>query len=168
MADAQKIAELLMQTWPARMAQSAARGFMAPGNALASTEPMTSEQMVGPAADIAGLLTLGAGAVPAQANTLRAGMSRLKLSPAEERHFDEMLKPQYGIHDEVPSLVKRGGMLEWAQEHTGPLLNWVDESRSLRGAGERLPPSFYQGSRLYDRMENAPTNFKIAPFGEHQ
>lgn len=47
---------------------------MAPGRALNSAAPMTSDQMIAPAADLAGLLTLGAGSVPAEANTLRAGI----------------------------------------------------------------------------------------------
>lgn len=98
----------------------------------------------------------------------RAGPSRLKLTPAEEKHFDEMMKPQYGIQDEVPSIIRNGNSLEWSPDHTGPLLNWIDESRYLRSAGEpRLPPSFYKGSELYKRMENVPSDFKIAPYGEH-
>lgn len=49
-------------------------GALAPGRAYNSTEPVTTSQMVGPSLDLASLLTLGAGAVPAEANSLRAGI----------------------------------------------------------------------------------------------
>lgn len=64
----------LQQTWPSRAAQGMWEGLMAPGNAYNSTEPMTSDQMIGPAMNLAGLVTLGAGTVPAGANEIRAGI----------------------------------------------------------------------------------------------
>lgn len=57
-----------------QIAGALGRAFMAPGQALASTTPITSDQMVAPAMDMAGMATLGAGAAPAGANELRAGI----------------------------------------------------------------------------------------------
>lgn len=53
---------MLMGTWPARMGQSLVQGFMAPGNAYQSVpeNPVTTEQMIGPAANLAGLAMTGA------------------------------------------------------------------------------------------------------------
>lgn len=74
--DAQTLAAKLLETWPARLAQDAWSAAKAPGNALASTpeNPVTIEQMIKPAADLAGLLTAGAGGIPGGANELRAGV----------------------------------------------------------------------------------------------
>lgn len=79
MADYEAIAQKLMQTWPARMAQDAWSAVKAPGNAYASTpdNPVTTEQMIKPAADLSSMLTLGAGSIPASANELRMGIRPL-------------------------------------------------------------------------------------------
>ena len=57
-----------------QIAGALGKAFMAPGQALQSTTPITSDQMIKPAADIGMMTTLGAGAIPAEANTLRAGL----------------------------------------------------------------------------------------------
>ena len=44
----------LDQTWPGRLAQEAMGAVLAPGRALQSTEPITTEEMIKPAADLAG------------------------------------------------------------------------------------------------------------------
>ena len=61
MADKQAIIDALMGTWPARMGSAMLQGAMAPGNALASTpdNPVTTDQMIGPAANMAGLMMTG-------------------------------------------------------------------------------------------------------------
>lgn len=87
----------------------------------------------------------------------------VKLTPAERKYFEETIKPQYELSDEVPSIRLEGDTLSWDPEHTGQFLNWVDDSRTLRGPGERLPPSFYKGDSLYKRMQGAPTDFAIEP-----
>jgi len=87
----------LDQTWPGQLAQDAIGAVLAPGRALQSTEPITTEQMIKPAADLAGLVTLGAGAVPAGANELRAGFVGRKL-PTDNytgpvsRYTDELFR----------------------------------------------------------------------------
>src|SRR4029077_6214164 len=45
--------------------------------------------------------------------------------------------------------------------HAGQFLNWMDESVSRREGSERLPPSFYQGSKFLKRLENLPDNVYI-------
>lgn len=67
----QKVANGVMRG----VGQAVADAVMAPGRALNSTEPVTTEQLIKPAADMAGFVTLGAGAVPAEANALRVGAS---------------------------------------------------------------------------------------------
>jgi hypothetical protein len=47
----------------------------APGQAYNSKTPIPTDQMIAPATDLAGITTLGAGAMPAEANSLRTGMS---------------------------------------------------------------------------------------------
>lgn len=56
------------------LVNGSAHAVLAPGRALNSPVPMTSEEMIKPATDLAMALTLGAGAAPAEANTLRAGI----------------------------------------------------------------------------------------------
>jgi hypothetical protein len=57
------------------LANLAARGFMAPGRALASTTPITSEQMIAPAQDMMALM--GTGAPMAQRGAVGAFGGRL-------------------------------------------------------------------------------------------
>jgi hypothetical protein len=45
--------------------------------------------MVGPATDLAGFVTLGAGAMPAKANALRAGIKAYHGSPYDFDRFDK-------------------------------------------------------------------------------
>src|SRR4051812_39067046 len=71
---------LLAQTWPARLAQGLLGGVTAPGDAWSGNLQMTgpdghtSMGAVQRSADLASLLTLGAGGVPGGANELRAGI----------------------------------------------------------------------------------------------
>lgn len=91
-------------------------GFMAPGQALNSQTPITTDQMIAPAANMAGLVTLGAGAVPAEANTLRAGMAGRAL-PADNylgpisKYTDTLYRemhPSEALMD-LPTSVVQGG-----------------------------------------------------------
>jgi hypothetical protein len=79
------------ETWENPIAHnlvhSVINGLMAPGRALASTEPMTSDQMIAPAMDMAGLATGGAGVVPAEANSLRMGIKAYHGSPHDFDRF---------------------------------------------------------------------------------
>lgn len=67
--------DILQQTWPARAVQSTISALALPGDVYAGrTDPM-SDEAIGRSFDLAGSLTLGAGAVPASANELRAGLT---------------------------------------------------------------------------------------------
>lgn len=72
MAYLQTLVDALRSTWPARAAEGAGRALMAPGSALQSTpeNPVTTEQMIAPAADLAGLLV----GVPSGAGGLGSGV----------------------------------------------------------------------------------------------
>jgi hypothetical protein len=59
-----------------------------PGRAYQSTEPLTSDQMVKPATDLASMVTLGAGAMPAEADALRMGIKAYHSSPHDFDRFD--------------------------------------------------------------------------------
>jgi hypothetical protein len=58
-----------------KTAQPIINAMMAPGQAFASTTPIPTEQMIKPAMDMAAMTTLGAATLPAEANSLRTGMS---------------------------------------------------------------------------------------------
>jgi hypothetical protein len=61
----------------ANLGRSAAGILLAPGQIYQSQTPVTTGQMIKPAADIAMMTTLGAGAVPAEADALRMGMGQI-------------------------------------------------------------------------------------------
>lgn len=71
---------LLTETWPARTIQSALSALMLPGDvyqgniSMQGDDGRTNPQAIGRSADLAGLLTMGAGAAPGGANELRAGV----------------------------------------------------------------------------------------------
>lgn len=75
---------LLTETWPAKMAKDALSALMLPGDVYQGKVSMygddgrTNPEVINRSADLAGLVTLGAGAVPAEANSLRAGMRGTK------------------------------------------------------------------------------------------
>ena len=71
--------------WPVRAARSGLAGLMAPGDAYQGNLPMTGQdgrtslEAIGRASDLGGLLTLGAGAAPAEAGFgLSAGLNGLR------------------------------------------------------------------------------------------
>ncbi len=70
----------------------------APGRILQSTTPISTEDMIGPALNFAGMLTLGAGAVPAEANALRAGIRPYRNVPDSLMGFRKN-GPQRGFHE---------------------------------------------------------------------
>src|SRR6185312_6054719 len=70
------------------LGSSIGKVFMAPGQALQSTTPITSDQMIKPAADLAMATTLGAGAAPAEANALNMGIKAYHGSPHDFDAFD--------------------------------------------------------------------------------
>jgi hypothetical protein len=78
----------LAQTWPARMGQSIGSALMAPGHAYQSTTPITTEQMVAPAADLAGLVMGGSYAAPAIKGGAGMGIRAYHGSPYDFDKFD--------------------------------------------------------------------------------
>src|SRR6185437_16282352 len=70
------------------LGSSIGKVFMAPGQALQSTTPITSDQMIKPAADLAMATTLGAGAAPAEENALNMGIKAYHGSPHDFDAFD--------------------------------------------------------------------------------
>lgn len=86
--------QLLTETWPAKMAQDALKAVMLPGDVYQGKVSMygedgrTNPEVINRSADLAGLVTLGAGAVPAEANSLRAGIKAYHGSPHDFDRFD--------------------------------------------------------------------------------
>lgn len=86
--------QLLTETWPARMAQDALKAVMLPGDVYQGKVSMygedgrTNPEVINRSADLAGLVTLGAGAVPAEANSLRSGIKAYHGSPHDFERFD--------------------------------------------------------------------------------
>lgn len=72
----------------ANMALGAVKTAMVPGQVYNSDQPITTGQMVGPATDLAGMVTLGAGAAPAEADALRMGIKAYHGSPYDFDAFD--------------------------------------------------------------------------------
>ena len=85
---------LLTETWPAKMAQDALKAVMLPGDVYQGKVSMygddgrTNPEVINRSADLAGLVTLGAGAVPAEANSLRSGIKAYHGSPHDFEKFD--------------------------------------------------------------------------------
>src|SRR5512139_873784 len=82
--------DMLASTWPAQMGQTIAEALMAPGNAYKSTpdNPVTTEQMVKPAADLAGLVTSGSFVAPAMKDAAGMGIRAYHGSPYDFNKFD--------------------------------------------------------------------------------
>jgi hypothetical protein len=137
----------------ANLGRSAGQAFMAPGQAYQSQTPITTEQMIKPAADIAMMTTLGAGAVPAEANTLRTGMARYQqalkegqITPQEYQGFVDALRAQPpGFADKTAARIELNAAqrqvdkysdLHQARQQSGRTLN-AEESRAFSDALER-------------------------------
>jgi GNAT superfamily N-acetyltransferase len=79
--DRDKLIAALAGTWPVRAVKSGLAALQLPGDVYQGNVSMwgedgrTNPEVVGRSADLAGMLMSGAGAVPAEANTLRSGMS---------------------------------------------------------------------------------------------
>ena len=112
----------LSQLWPARAAKGLWEGLMLPGDVAQGNVSMwgddghTNPQVINRAADLAGAVTLGAGAIPAEANALRAGFSGRNLprdnyNGPVSRYTDELFRemsPSEALVD-LPTSVSHGG-----------------------------------------------------------
>lgn len=82
---------LTEQSLPAQILSGAKKAFTSPGRAYeagATGNPMSQGQMVDEALNVAGMTTLGAGAIPAEANALRMGIKAYHSSPHNFDKFD--------------------------------------------------------------------------------
>jgi hypothetical protein len=84
------IKEAILQSWPAELAK-VPYNFADFANRVyqGKADPM-SDEAIQRSADIAGLMTLGAGAVPAGANELRAGLTRKTVFPTADNLVKEL------------------------------------------------------------------------------
>ena len=81
----------LADTWPARLGNDIYSAMKAPGNAYASTpdNPVTTEQMIKPAADLGGMIMGGSyAAAPAMKNASGMGIRAYHGSPHDFDKFD--------------------------------------------------------------------------------
>jgi len=82
------IKEAILQSWPAELAKSAYGAVTLPGDVYAGKVNPMSDEAVGRSAELAGLMTLGAGAVPAGRNEMRMGIKAYHGSPHDFDRFD--------------------------------------------------------------------------------
>jgi len=75
------IKEAILQSWPAELAKSAYGAATLPGDVYAGKVNPMSDEAVGRSAELAGLMTLGAGGVPAGRNEMRMGIKAYHGSP---------------------------------------------------------------------------------------
>jgi hypothetical protein len=87
------ISDALMQSWPAELAKSAYGAVTLPGDVYAGKVNPMSDEAVGRSAELAGLMTLGAGAVPAGRNEMRMGIKAYHGSPHD---FDQFSMSKIG------------------------------------------------------------------------
>lgn len=83
-----KVVDALLDTWPAQIAKSAWGAFTLPGDVYAGKVDPLSDEGVQRSADLAGFVTLGAGAIPAEANSARAGIKVYHGSPHDFDKFE--------------------------------------------------------------------------------
>lgn len=74
--------------WPERMAQAAWGGLTLPGDVAAGRVDPWSDEGIGRAAELAGAVTLGSGALPAAANEARMGVRAYHATSAPFERYD--------------------------------------------------------------------------------
>jgi len=82
------IKEAILQSWPAELAKSAYGAATLPGDVYAGKVNPMSDEAVGRSAELAGLMTMGAGAMPAGRNEMRMGIKAYHGSPHDFDRFD--------------------------------------------------------------------------------
>jgi GNAT superfamily N-acetyltransferase len=92
----------------------------------------TSDEVIRRSADLAGAMTLGSGAIPAEANSLRMG---LKYSPAPDGVEIKQLSPSYLI---AKSGGKEVGQISLSEKNPFVSLIQVDPNHRGRGVGSAL------------------------------
>lgn len=137
------------------------KAAMAPGEAYQSTTPVTTDEMIAPAASMAGMVTLGAGAVPAEADALRAGMG-YKLTPVDH---DPFAAHEMDIPGTAKKLAKMASEMGYSVGHDASNVSRsqyltldhpsLDSSLKIRIADHSLPPSYPNSA-----------NIEVGPHGE--
>jgi hypothetical protein len=86
--------DTLAQTWPVRLAQTAWNAVKLPGDVYSGRTPITgpdgytNPQVINRSADLAGLVTMGATAAPAETNAVGMGIRAYHGSPYDFNKFD--------------------------------------------------------------------------------
>jgi hypothetical protein len=81
------------ESWPVQLAQSAYGAATLPGDVYAGRVDPMSDEAVGRSAELAGLLTMGAGGIPAGRNEMRMGIKAYHGSPHD---FDQFSMSKIG------------------------------------------------------------------------
>jgi hypothetical protein len=115
--DAQRQPNML-DNFVSHIAGALGRGFMAPGNALASTTPITSDQMIAPAMDMAGMIMGGGvGGAPSAVGETLLGSGPVRALPRDNylspvsKYTDKLyreMSPGEALAD-LPTSVAHGG-----------------------------------------------------------
>ena len=84
----QKLLSALKETWPAQLAKTAYEAATLPGDVYAGRVNPMSDEGIGRSFELAGLMTLGAGAMPAGRNEMRMGIKAYHGSPHDFDRFD--------------------------------------------------------------------------------
>lgn len=168
---------LLTETWPAKAANSALSALMAPGNAYRSTaeNPVTTEQMVEPAANLAGLIGGTAFMAPAQRNAVGVGLrsymggatlddivTRLETGPLYARWSRG---PRYDLRPGAVSRDYQSGAthdglsaIELSNDLSRDrLLRFINDYSFLRAKDKDIRSHLYEAKRIGVDTDGAPT-----------
>lgn len=131
----QRLGEALLTTWPAQMAKSAFQAATLPGDVYAGKVDPLSEQGIARSLDLAGLVTLGSGALPAAKGAgaeLRMG---LKYSPPPQGVEIKQLSPSYLV---AKSEGREIGQISLSEKNPFVSLIQVDPQHRGKGIGAAL------------------------------
>jgi hypothetical protein len=162
------ISDALMQSWPAELAKSAYGAVTLPGDVYAGKVNPMSDEAVGRAAEFAGLLTLGAGGIPAGKNEMRMGIKAYHGSPHDFDRFD-MSKigtgegaQAYGhglyfAGDEGVARSYREGLSKIAGKTKAPLIDGMEAPKFSNTAALKGLENEAEAARLYwDFVKSQP------------
>lgn len=80
----ENIVKALEQTWPAKIAETAVNGFMAPGRALASTEPINTAEMIEPVLGMQTAIGMGGAGARMLGKTLGPDLKEFAMSGMQD------------------------------------------------------------------------------------
>jgi hypothetical protein len=144
-----------------RLADLARRGFMAPGQALQSTTPMTSEQMIAPAQAMQSLMM--GGAPMAERGAVGAFGGRLASTTGDELVSNLASAPTTAANEVTPFMRQAPGSYQAAARqqqvgklagpdtHVGDVDYWQNIANRENITGNLSRPSFAAAARKYSR-----------------